>query len=111
MASGNQVMKHGGTRDRFARDLGILCFEMEAAGLMDYFPCLVIRGICDYYADSHKNKQWQEYAAETVQGNQSKTSRIAEFRKSRRDTVETNLLQISEVGDTCKPSRKNVGSR
>ena len=35
---------------------------MEAAGLMDHFPCLVIRGICDY-SDSHKNKRWQPYAA------------------------------------------------
>jgi nucleoside phosphorylase len=65
IASGNQVMKHGGTRDRVARELGILCFEMEAAGLMDNFPCLVIRGICDY-ADSHKNKHWQEYSAATA---------------------------------------------
>jgi nucleoside phosphorylase len=65
IVSGNQVMKHGSTRDRYARELGILCFEMEAAGLMDNFPCLVIRGICDY-ADSHKNKQWQEYAAATA---------------------------------------------
>lgn len=38
---------------------------MEAAGLMDNFPCLVIRGICDY-ADSHKNGRWQEYAAGTA---------------------------------------------
>ena len=30
---------------------------MEAAGLMDSFPCIVIRGIYDY-ADSHKNKMW-----------------------------------------------------
>lgn len=65
IASGNQVMKHGRTRDRLARELGILCFEMEAPGLMDNLPCLVIRGICDY-ADSHKNKQWQEYAAATA---------------------------------------------
>ena len=35
---------------------------MKAAGLMDTFLCVVIRGICDY-ADSHKSKQWQEYAA------------------------------------------------
>ena len=35
---------------------------MEAAGLMDQLPCLVIRGICDY-CDSHKNKHWQGYAA------------------------------------------------
>ncbi|CAN9403213.1 unnamed protein product [Alternaria alternata] len=44
---------------------GVLCFEMEAAGLMNSFPCLVIRGICDY-ADSHKNKRWQPYAAATA---------------------------------------------
>ena len=65
IASGNQVMKHGGTRDKLGQELGILCFEMEAAGLMDNLPCLVIRGICDY-ADSHKNKQWQRYAAATA---------------------------------------------
>ncbi|KAL6886872.1 Pfs, NACHT, and ankyrin domain protein [Trichoderma evansii] len=62
IASGNQVMKHGITRDIIAQELGVICFEMEAAGLMDHFPCLVIRGICDY-SDSHKNKEWQEYSA------------------------------------------------
>jgi nucleoside phosphorylase len=65
IASGNQVIKHGGTRDKLSEELDILCLEMEAAGLMDNFPCLVIRGICDY-ADSHKNKQWQGYAAATA---------------------------------------------
>ncbi|KAK5459620.1 hypothetical protein LTS15_003749 [Exophiala xenobiotica] len=65
IASGNEVMKHGLTRDRIAAEEGIICFEMEAAGLMDHFPCLVIRGICDY-ADSHKNKRWQPYAASTA---------------------------------------------
>ncbi|EWY85857.1 hypothetical protein FOYG_12956 [Fusarium oxysporum NRRL 32931] len=34
---------------------------MEVAGLMNYFLCLVIRGICDY-SDSHKNKEWQGFA-------------------------------------------------
>jgi nucleoside phosphorylase len=62
IASGNAVIKHGGTRERLLEDTGALCFEMEAAGLMLDFPCIVIRGICDY-ADSHKNKQWQGYAA------------------------------------------------
>ncbi|KAM0229665.1 hypothetical protein ACHAP5_011575, partial [Fusarium lateritium] len=64
VASGNQVIKDGKTRERLSREYGALCFEMEAAGLYD-FPCLVIRGICDY-ADSHKNKVWQEYAAATA---------------------------------------------
>ena len=62
IASGNQVMRDGVTRERFRQELDVLCFEMEAAGLMDDFPCLVIRGICDY-ADTHKNKRWQPYSA------------------------------------------------
>ena len=66
IASGNRVMKDGVTRDTLSLELGgVLCFEMEAAGLMNSFPCLVIRGICDY-ADSHKNKKWQPYAAATA---------------------------------------------
>ncbi|KAE8396152.1 hypothetical protein BDV23DRAFT_193008 [Aspergillus alliaceus] len=62
IASGNQVMKNAKIRDSIAQELDILCFEMEAAGLMDQLPCLVIRGICDY-CDSHKHKQWQGYSA------------------------------------------------
>jgi nucleoside phosphorylase len=58
-------MRHGGTRDKLRKDLDILCFEMEAAGLIDALHRLVIRGICDY-ADSHKNKVWQPYAAATA---------------------------------------------
>jgi nucleoside phosphorylase len=66
IASGNQVMRDGTTRDTVSAKLGgILCFEMEAAGLINTYPCLVIRGICDY-ADSHKNKKWQGYAAGTA---------------------------------------------
>ncbi|RGP71996.1 g- beta wd-40 repeats containing [Fusarium longipes] len=64
IASGNQLIKDGRTRQSLSRQYGALCFEMEAAGLYN-FPCLVIRGICDY-ADSHKNKIWQEYAAATA---------------------------------------------
>jgi nucleoside phosphorylase len=59
------VIKDGQFRDRIAQELGVICFEMEAAGLMDSFPCLVIRGICDY-ADSQKNKRWQPYAVATA---------------------------------------------
>ncbi|KAH0067252.1 purine and uridine phosphorylase, partial [Aureobasidium melanogenum] len=64
IASGNSLMKDALIRDSLASK-GILCFEMEAAGLMNNFPCLVVRGICDY-SDSHKNKEWQGYAAMTA---------------------------------------------
>jgi nucleoside phosphorylase len=67
IASGNQVIKDAATRDHLRKDLSgdVLCFEMEAAGLMDTFPCVVIRGICDY-ADYRKNDLWQGYAAATA---------------------------------------------
>jgi nucleoside phosphorylase len=66
IASGNLVMRDAAARDRIDQsEGGVICFETEAAGLMDNFPCLVIRGISDY-ADSHKNDKWQYYAAATA---------------------------------------------
>ncbi|TDZ24707.1 hypothetical protein Cob_v002452 [Colletotrichum orbiculare MAFF 240422] len=65
LASGNQVMRSASKRDEIARDLDALGFEMEAAGLMGNFPCLCIRGICDY-SDSHKSKEWQKRPQEKI---------------------------------------------
>ncbi|KAI9728092.1 MAG: hypothetical protein M1834_007808 [Cirrosporium novae-zelandiae] len=62
IASGEWVIMDSYLRDIFAKECGALCFETEAAGALDDFPCLVIRGISDY-ADSHKTKQWKGYAA------------------------------------------------
>ncbi|KAL4884585.1 hypothetical protein BJY04DRAFT_215048 [Aspergillus karnatakaensis] len=62
IACANQIPRDPVKRDSLSHRHGILCFEMEAAGLMDVLPCLIIRGICDY-SDSHKNKEWQGYAA------------------------------------------------
>lgn len=65
VASGDTVMKSGHERDKVAGYEGIIAFEMEWAGVWDHFPCLVIKGICDY-ADCHKSKLWQDYAAATA---------------------------------------------
>ncbi|RYC54411.1 hypothetical protein CHU98_g11798 [Xylaria longipes] len=65
VASGNQVIKHAKTRNQLAQRFDAICFEMEAAGIMDSLQCLVIRGICDY-SDSHKSKEWQKYASATA---------------------------------------------
>jgi nucleoside phosphorylase len=61
-ASANQLMKDANLRDQLIVEQGVLCFEMEAAGLMNHFPCIVIRGICGH-SDSHKNDEWQGFAA------------------------------------------------
>ena len=66
IALGNQVIRNAAERDKVSAELGsVLCFKIEAAGLINSFPCLVIRGICNY-ANSHKNKRWQPYAAGTA---------------------------------------------
>ncbi|UKZ75719.1 hypothetical protein TrVFT333_003411 [Trichoderma virens FT-333] len=65
IASADTVMKSGDHRDQIAKQYNIIAFEMEGAGLWDEVPCIVVKGICDY-ADSHKNKIWQPFAAATA---------------------------------------------
>ncbi|KAK5991131.1 hypothetical protein PT974_09409 [Cladobotryum mycophilum] len=65
IGSGNAVMRSGEDRDRFAAQHELIAFEMEGAGAWEQLPCLVIKGVCDY-ADSHKNKEWQDFAAATA---------------------------------------------
>lgn len=71
IASGNTLVKNAAEREDILGRLPehvrnkCLCIDMEAAGLMNSFPCMVIRGICDY-GDSHKNDRWQRYAAATA---------------------------------------------
>ncbi|THZ24636.1 hypothetical protein D6C91_03233 [Aureobasidium pullulans] len=62
IASGEAVMRNGSQRDALAGIDKILCFEMEAAGALNDFPCMIVRGISDY-SDSHKNDKWHGYAA------------------------------------------------
>ncbi|KAL5045966.1 hypothetical protein BDW71DRAFT_207950 [Aspergillus fruticulosus] len=62
VASADTVMKSGEHRDNLVKSEGVIGFEMEAAGVWNNISCIIIKGVCDY-ADSHKNKAWQAYAA------------------------------------------------
>ncbi|RDA91410.1 hypothetical protein CP533_6909 [Ophiocordyceps camponoti-saundersi (nom. inval.)] len=62
IASADAFMEDAKIRDLLAKELDVMCFEMEAAGLMNNFPCLIVRGICDY-SDARWNKDWRGYAA------------------------------------------------
>ncbi|TLD22979.1 hypothetical protein PspLS_07041 [Pyricularia sp. CBS 133598] len=96
IASGNQVMKDGLTRDRHSQELGgVLCFEMEAAGLMNSFPCIVVRGICDY-ADAHKNKRWQPYAAATAAACAKELLSVIPREKVLEEKLVRKLIPIAE---------------
>ncbi|KAF2230381.1 purine and uridine phosphorylase [Viridothelium virens] len=65
IGSGDLVIKSENHRDDIAKKEKVIAFEMEGAGVWDHFPTVVIKGVCDY-ADSHKNKKWQKYAAATA---------------------------------------------
>ncbi|KAM0264307.1 hypothetical protein ACHAQJ_000797 [Trichoderma viride] len=100
IASSNQVMKHGITRDKIAQELEVACFEMEAAGLMN-FPYLLIRGVCDY-SDSHKNEEWQEYAAAVA----------AAYAKEFLDTIPISGGKAAAVHNTeCRTDEESLQNR
>ncbi|KAF2158324.1 hypothetical protein M409DRAFT_61758 [Zasmidium cellare ATCC 36951] len=54
IASADTLMKNGVEREETCRQVKMqrkadgLCFEMEAAGIVKSWPCLVVRSICDY---------------------------------------------------------------
>ncbi|KAL5365108.1 hypothetical protein BJX96DRAFT_7208 [Aspergillus floccosus] len=91
IASGNQVMRSGTFRDDVARQLDVICFEMETAGLIDVRPSIPIRGICDY-SDSHKGKGWQRFAAATA---------AAFARELLEELPGTDVRTDVHVSDTC----------
>jgi nucleoside phosphorylase len=64
VASADTIIKSGQHRDEIVSKEKVIGFEMEGAGVWDNVPCIIIKGVCDY-ADSHKNKVWQAYAAAT----------------------------------------------
>jgi nucleoside phosphorylase len=91
IASVNQVINDGVARDSLSWEFGgVLCFETEAFGLMNDFPCIIIRGICDY-SDSHKYSRWQPYAAATA------AACVKEL---------LSLIPPAEVAKTALPSSK-----
>ncbi|KAL2693532.1 hypothetical protein Neosp_000092 [[Neocosmospora] mangrovei] len=65
VASGDRVMKSAAERDRLSKEEGVIALDMEGAGVWDELPCIIVKGVCDY-ADSHKNKKWQPFAAATA---------------------------------------------
>ena len=95
IASANQVMRDASIRDKLVSQRDVLCFEMEAAGLMNSAkPYLIIRGICDY-SDSHKKKEWQGYAAMIA----AAYARSLLRHIPRQVVIERNIIKLSYRGE------------
>ncbi len=72
IASANELLKRPAKRDELRDKFGVKAVEMEGSGIADASwnhdkGYLVVRGTCDY-CDSHKNDDWQEYAAAVAAG-------------------------------------------
>jgi nucleoside phosphorylase len=99
IASGDTVMKSGVDRDKIADQESVIAFEMEGAGVCNNLPCIVVKGVCDY-ADSHKDKLWQDYTAGAA---------AACMRSLLEQWASTSRLDESE--EECKdPSEGNTSS-
>jgi hypothetical protein len=103
VASSNTLEKSARHRDtvlaRLAKEnIKPMCFEMEAAGLMNNFPCLVIRGTCDY-GDEHKNDDWQNYAAMTAAGFAKEFLRCVDVQE---------IQETQEIGNLILQSRESA---
>ncbi|KAH0168199.1 Pfs, NACHT and ankyrin domain protein, partial [Aureobasidium melanogenum] len=107
IASGDTLVKNAVRRDELAKSTReeCICFEMEAAGIMNAFPCVVIRGICDY-ADSHKNDRWQGYAAATAAAYAKELLEVIPQADLQRTEKAIKVLQ--EVQVTIVNTNKNV---
>ncbi|KAL6701130.1 putative ankyrin repeat-containing protein [Trichoderma pleuroticola] len=112
IASADSFMEDAQIRDLLAAELDVLCFEMEAAGLMNDFPCLVIRGICDY-SDKHWFKQWRGYAAMTAAAYAKILLEIVPVREV--DTMqkihESELLQLKKKMEALELQAKEADKR
>lgn len=88
IASGNQVIKHADVRDDLsAKPGGVLCFEMEAAGLMSSFSCPMVRAGCaTTFANSHENQRWQVYA----------TGMAAAYAKDVLSVIPSSIMETEE---------------
>ena len=94
IGSANIVVKDAALRQELRRTLKPTCVEMDAAGLMDSFPYLVIRGISDY-ADSHQNKKWQPYAAATAAAYMKELLSVIPVQEATKIPQATMVVQIS----------------
>ncbi|KAI0876222.1 nucleoside phosphorylase domain-containing protein [Hypoxylon argillaceum] len=97
IASTSRPIRDKDSRESLDSNLGnhhLLCVETEVSGLVTKFPCLVIRGICDYLCEYDGNhKGWQGPASAVA----------AAFAKE-----VISVLPVTEVA--CLPTIQSMGA-
>ncbi|KAJ6781744.1 hypothetical protein PWT90_08204 [Aphanocladium album] len=107
IASGNAVVKNSKTRDKLARDHGIIGIEMEVAGMMYATNVSVIRGVSDY-ADGNKNDLWHPYAAITAASYAKEVLRdIGSLCRDTPSTTQPRTLPENTIASSERPMRRS----
>jgi hypothetical protein len=59
------MIKSGEHCNQLAETKKVIRFKIEEARICETFLCIIIKGVCGY-ADSYKNKIWQNYVSVTA---------------------------------------------
>ncbi|KAH8678288.1 nucleoside phosphorylase domain-containing protein [Xylariales sp. PMI_506] len=94
IASGDKVVKSALYRDGIAHKYDIVALEMEGVGVWENLSTVVIKGVCDY-ADSHKNKTWQDYASASAAA--CMKAFLGRQRPIVRDRLEISVITIPDL--------------
>ncbi|KAJ0379426.1 hypothetical protein COL26b_002269 [Colletotrichum chrysophilum] len=86
-----------------AQQHGIIAFEMEGAGVWDEIPCIIVKSVCDY-ADSHKNKKWQGFAAMAAA---SATKAVLNITNSIDSTDNTNIADSTDSTNSANSANSD----
>ncbi|KAJ2992504.1 hypothetical protein NUW58_g2149 [Xylaria curta] len=65
IGTSSTIVENAGLRDKLAQLKPALCLESGNGRAIDFFKALMVCSIGDY-ADSHKNPEWEQYAAATA---------------------------------------------
>ncbi|EXJ77515.1 hypothetical protein A1O3_09742 [Capronia epimyces CBS 606.96] len=104
IASGDTLVRDTYMRDRLHSDLGVICFETEATGLMNDFPCIVIKGITDY-SDSHTNNRWHGYAVLSAAAYAKQLLVCTSFADVRQSSGAADVLRLdTDTSSSMKPT-------
>jgi hypothetical protein len=99
IGSANAVIKDATKRDKLKKDLWVLCAEMEAAGLMDESPCLVIQLFSGHAPSLRNSIHLRNPTSDTCQDSRCRNHNDDAFSSA-------SLSQISSrISYTLSPTR------
>ncbi|KAM0187212.1 hypothetical protein ACHAPA_006332 [Fusarium lateritium] len=59
------TIRSAAERDKIEKSHGVIAFESEGAGIWEEVPCVIVKGVSDYF-DGRKSKVSQDFAAATA---------------------------------------------